>query len=74
MNEIREGKLVKFSKDIIEFCQDFNVNIVEEEDMLSSFLVIQVLEDDLEVEVLSPKGNVLRLGMNDLIEVEEYEV
>lgn len=64
---IKPGKMVKFSQNILEFCNDFDVTITENADIMSyTFLVLEVSEENLEAEVLTHEGNVLKLGFHDL--------
>tara|TARA_Y100001938_G_C8023218_1_gene396508 strand:- start:828 stop:1064 length:237 start_codon:yes stop_codon:yes gene_type:complete len=73
-DSIKPGKMVKFSQGILEFYNDFEVFLVESEDIMSyTFLVLEVFEENLEAEVLTHEGNVLRLGFHDLEVVDSNE-
>tara|TARA_B100000212_G_C26954443_1_gene355765 strand:- start:231 stop:458 length:228 start_codon:yes stop_codon:yes gene_type:complete len=67
MNTFRPGEIVRFNNSVLEFCDDLEVYIGEVQDiMMQTFLIVDVFEETLEVEVMTSDGSVLRLGMHDL--------
>lgn len=71
-HSIKAGKIVRFSKDIIDFCNDFSVTLMNEDQMKNStFLVVEVSEENSEADVLSHDGAIITLGLSDLVIVEE---
>lgn len=63
---IKVGQIVRFSEATKRFCEDMSVNFFEGDIENTTFLVVEVYEDSLEVEVISPEGTILRLGQHDL--------
>ena len=71
MQRILPGDIVKISDSLKEFCQDFDVNL-SSADVLnsSSFLVIFVDEEKLEVQALTADGEIMTFGFLDVSKVK----
>lgn len=76
MDTIQAGQIVKFNDSVREFCEDLTgCESSEVADIMSqTFLVVDVIDGELEVEVMSPDGSVLRFGVHDLEIVKDAEV
>jgi len=75
MSEIEVGKIVRFNENVRAFCEDLDVEDESVSELMTqTFLVISVFEDDLEAEVMTDTGNLLRLGFHDLECIGNEEV